>query len=203
MMNCEYVSVGVTSAIASFSWATYPDTLIISILSLRGSGMVSITLAVQINRILNGADERGRLTQRWPFHFALRKPPQELHCALRSSDVGHVHKRTRFYLWQIYRNIQVVVQEVGVLFGVQQLQQGRGWIALVTAPHLVHLVRDILGTKLVLLGIQGSYLSMLFYFDMQNVQYRYTWHKQGYVVRVQCFRALRTVIDSRSRAAES
>lgn len=47
---------GVTSAIASFSWATYPDTFIISILSLRGSGMVSITFAVQINKTLIGKE---------------------------------------------------------------------------------------------------------------------------------------------------
>lgn len=40
---------------ASFSWATYPDTLIISIRSLSGSGMVSVTLAVHINRTCNEA----------------------------------------------------------------------------------------------------------------------------------------------------
>ena len=38
-----------TLAIASFSSATYPDSSIISILSLKGSGIVSITLAVQTN----------------------------------------------------------------------------------------------------------------------------------------------------------
>lgn len=58
-INAE-ADVGVTSAMASFSWATYPDTLIISILSLRGSGMVSVTLAVQINKTFIGADRDGR-----------------------------------------------------------------------------------------------------------------------------------------------
>lgn len=54
----EPLASSVTSAMASFSWATYPDTLIISILSRRGSGMVSITLAVQMNRIFHPIREQ-------------------------------------------------------------------------------------------------------------------------------------------------
>lgn len=68
MVGCKYISltlskpfywcnlqhiteaVPLTSAIASFSSATYPDTLMTSILSRSGSGMVSVTLAVQIKR---------------------------------------------------------------------------------------------------------------------------------------------------------
>lgn len=47
-LQCITEVVSLTSAIASFSSATYPDTLITSILSRSGSGMVSVTLAVQI-----------------------------------------------------------------------------------------------------------------------------------------------------------
>lgn len=45
------------------------------------------------------------------------------------------------YLRQIHRNIQVVVEKVGILFGVQELQQGRGGVALVTTADLIHLVK--------------------------------------------------------------
>ena len=40
----------ITLAIAIFSSATYPDTSITSIRSFNGSGIVSRTLAVQMNR---------------------------------------------------------------------------------------------------------------------------------------------------------
>lgn len=34
-----------------------------------------------------------------------------------------------------------MVKEVNVLFRVQKLQQGRGWVPLITTTHLIHLER--------------------------------------------------------------
>ncbi|TNN77514.1 hypothetical protein EYF80_012328 [Liparis tanakae] len=49
-------------------------------------------------------------------------------------------RSTHSYLRQVDGNIQVVVQEVGVLLRVQKFQECGGWISLVTTTHLIHLV---------------------------------------------------------------
>lgn len=43
------------------------------------------------------------------------------------------------HLGQVHGHVQVVVQEVGVLLGVQQLEQRRRGVPLVTPANLVHL----------------------------------------------------------------
>lgn len=46
------------------------------------------------------------------------------------------------HLGQVHRHIQVVIQEIGILLRVQQLQEGRGGVTLVTTANLIHLERE-------------------------------------------------------------
>lgn len=50
MLDILFSQIIITLAMASFSSATYPDTSITSIRSFNGSGIVSNTLAVHINK---------------------------------------------------------------------------------------------------------------------------------------------------------
>lgn len=49
------------------------------------------------------------------------------------------------YLGQVHGHVQVVVQEVGVLLGVQQLKQCRRGVPLETPANLVHLEEQKVG----------------------------------------------------------
>lgn len=40
-----------------------------------------------------------------------------------------------------------MVKEVDILFRIQKLQQGRGWVTLVTTTYLIHLVKEGYGKK--------------------------------------------------------
>ena len=46
------------------------------------------------------------------------------------------------YLRQVNRHVHVVIQEVGILLGIQQLQQSRGRVPLIATPYFVHLVNQ-------------------------------------------------------------
>lgn len=81
--------------------------------------MVSVTLAVQMNSTYRR--RRGGA--------AGRPPPPPL---------GPGPRRDT-HLGQVHRHVQVVIQEVGILLGVQQLKQRRRGVPLVAPANLVHL----------------------------------------------------------------
>lgn len=42
-------------------------------------------------------------------------------------------------LGQVNGDVEIMVEEVGILFWVQQLQQCRRWVTLIATTHLVNL----------------------------------------------------------------
>ena len=93
--------------------------------SRSGSGMVSVTLAVQMNSTWGRRQGAGGLAA---------YPPQQAQAPDRPPHLGQVHG-----------HVQVVVQEVGILLWVQQLQQRRRRVPLVASADLVHLGQQTAG----------------------------------------------------------
>ncbi len=69
--------------------------------------------------------------------------PQNFHAVLQRAGDGveDVRRGHEEHLREVVLDIEVVVLEVGVLFGVEHLEQGRGGIAAEVRGHLVHLVQ--------------------------------------------------------------
>mmetsp|Transcript_685 Transcript_685/g.1580 ORF Transcript_685/g.1580 Transcript_685/m.1580 type:complete len:231 (-) Transcript_685:466-1158(-) len=58
------------------------------------------------------------------------------------NGVGHVRSADEEHVGEIHRDIQVVIAKIRVLFGIQDLEEGRGWIASVVPAELVDLINE-------------------------------------------------------------
>src|SRR5579863_9413308 len=86
------------------------------------------------------------------FKFGVALQAKDFHAVLqrRGNGVSHVGGGDEQDLGEVVINVEVVVLEGGVLFGVEDFEQSRGGIAAEVGRHLVHFVKQedrVLGAR--------------------------------------------------------